>query len=230
MPGRNHPAAGSPNPAEDREFRRALQRHVEHLAATLRYVDPAAHRPSGHAEPQRREQIAAAWVYLSSIAVWAEDHGLVMPLLRDHPRRVIRNRASSLLWLGRAFQQLAVHPATQWLMHPGYNPMLWAGTPSPGAASDLIDRWARQAPSLAYPSTGGQPASITGWPIGDLLQLLSPQRRKGHALVQSPHFVADLILDETLVPAADTFRDEPLRLIDPAAGTGHFLIRAVDYL
>lgn len=106
MPGRTHQAAGSPNPAEDREFRRALQRHVEHLAATVRYADPAAHRPSGHAEAQRREQIAAAWVYLSSIAVWAEDHGLVMPLLRDHPRGVIRNRASSLLWLGRAFGQL----------------------------------------------------------------------------------------------------------------------------
>ena len=61
--------------------------------------------------------------------------------------------------------------------------------------------------------------------------MLSPQRRTRHALVQTPHFVADLILDETLVPAADTFRDEqPLRLIDPAAGTGHFLIRAVDYL
>jgi hypothetical protein len=230
MPDHPHQAARSPNPADDREFRRTLQRHVEHLAATVRYADPSAHRPSGHAEPQHREQIAAAWVYLSSIAVWAEDHDLVMPLLRDHPRGVIRNQASSLLWLGRAFEQLTVHPATQWLMHPGYNPMLWAGTPSPGAASDLIDWWATRAPSLAYPSTGGHPASITGWPIGDLLQLLSPQRRKGHALVQTPHFVADLILDQTLVPAADTFRDEPLRLIDPAAGTGHFLIRAVDYL
>jgi hypothetical protein len=41
----------------------------------------------------------------------------------------------------------------------------------------------------------------------------------------------DFILDRTLVPAADTFRDEkPLRLIDPAGGTGNFLIRAVDYL
>lgn len=231
MPDHPNQAASSPNPVDDREFRRALQRHIEHLAATVRYADPAAHQPSGHAEPQHREQIAAAWVYLSSIAVWAEDHGLVMPLLRDHPRGVIRNRASSLVWLGRAFGQLAVHPATQWLMHPSYNPMLWAGTPSPGAASDLIDWWATRAPSLAYPPTGGHPASITGWPIGDLLQLLSPQRRKGHALVQTPHFVADLILDETLVPAADTFRDEePLRLIDPAAGTGHFLLRAVDYL
>jgi hypothetical protein len=168
---------------------------------------------------------------MSCVAVWAEDHALVAPLLRRDPPHATRNRASSLLWLARAFQQLAVHPATQWLLHPDYQPLLWAGAPSPDAAADLIDWWASQAPSLAYPSVDGQPASITGWPIGDLLQVLSPQRRKRHALVQTPHFVADLILDETLVPAADTFRDENmLRLIDPAAGTGHFLVRAVDYL
>lgn len=33
------------------------------------------------------------------------------------------------------------------------------------------------------------------------------------------------------MPAVDAFRDEPvIRLVDPTAGTGHFLIRAVDYL
>ncbi len=227
---RTRRAAAPPNPADDRVFRWALQRHVQQLAATITYTDPQADRPRGHAEQDYRERIAAAWVYLSCVAVWAEDHGLVVPLLRHNPRGVIRNRASSPLWLGRAFGQLTVHPATQWLMHPGYNRMLWAGTPSPGACADLIDWWATQAPSLAYPATGGHPASITGWPIGDLLSELSPQRRTGNALVQTPRFVADLILDETLVPAADTFRDQPLRLIDPAAGTGHFLIRAVDYL
>ncbi len=208
---RTRRAAAPPNPADDRVFRWALQRHVQQLAATITYTDPQADRPRGHAEQDYRERIAAAWVYLSCVAVWAEDHGLVVPLLRHNPRGVIRNRASSPLWLGRAFGQLTVHPATQWLMHPGYNRMLWAGTPSPGACADLIDWWATQAPSLAYPATGGHPASITGWPIGDLLSELSPQRRKRNALVQTPRFVADLILDETLVPAADTFRDEPLR-------------------
>ena len=224
------PEPVSPNPADQPTFRRALLGLVDQLAGTVTYRDNDDPRSTGYGELQHRQAIAAAWVYLSCVAVWAEDLGLVMPLLRHHPRGVIRNRASSLLWLGRAFQQLTVHPATQWMLHPGYNPLLWAGAPSPAACADLIDWWATQAPSLAYPSTGGYPASITGWPIGDLLQVLSPQRRTGHALVQTPHFVADFILDETLVPAADTVRDEPLRLIDPAAGTGHFLIRAVDYL
>jgi hypothetical protein len=229
----NHRRSATPNPADDRAFRRALLRHVDRLAATITHRDttPDRDRPTGHADAQHGERIAAAWVYLSCVAVWAEDHGLVLPLLRSGPPGVVRNQASSLLWLGRAFGQLAMHPSTQWLLHPRYQPDLWAGSPSPQAASDLIDWWATEAPSLSYPSTGGYPPSITGWPIGDLLTVLSPQRRTNHALVQTPHFVADFILDRTLVPAADEFRDEPLlRLIDPACGTGHFLIRAVDYL
>jgi len=134
-PGRR--ATASPNPADDPGFRRVLHGHVEHLAATVTYTDraPTGRRPAprGHVERQHRERTAAAWVYLSCVAVRAEDHGLVPPLLRQHPRGVIRNRASSVLWLGRAFGQLTVHPATQWLMYPGYNRMLWAGTPTAGA-------------------------------------------------------------------------------------------------
>jgi hypothetical protein len=228
-PGRD-PARLSLNPADRPAFRRTLLRFVDDLASTVTSRGDDADRPRGHAE-QYRQDIAAAWVYLSTVAVWAEDHGLVPALIRSGPPGVVRNRESGALRLGRAFQQLAVHPASQWLLHPAYNPMLWAGTPSPSACTALIDWWASEASTLSYPSVRGYPASITGWPIGDLLQHLSPQRRSRHALVQTPHFVADLILDRTLIPAAAEFRDEvPLRLVDPTCGTGHFLIRAVDYL
>jgi len=218
------PARVSLNPADRPAFRRTLLRFVDHLASTVS-------SRGDDADQQHRQDIAAAWVYVSAVAVWVEDHGLVPPLIRSGPPGLVRNRASGALWLGRAFQQLAVHPATQWLLHPAYNPMLWAGTPSPSACTALIDWWASEAPTLSYPSVSGYPASITGWPIGDLLQHLSPHRRSRHALVQTPHFVADLILDRTLIPAAAKFSDEvPLRLVDPTCGTGHFLIRAVDYL
>jgi hypothetical protein len=124
-----------------------------------------------------------------------------------------------------------VHPGTQWLIHPAYQPALWAGVPSPKACTQLIDWWANQAPSLAYPAGDSTPGSISGWPIGDLLPVLHDHLRAGNALVQTPSWVADLILDLTLIPAVDTFRDEHLvRTIDPACGTGHFLIRAIDYL
>ena len=95
-----------PNPADRPAFRRDLQRLVDQLAGTVTYANTDDPRPTGYSEVQHRQAIAAAWVYLSSVAVWAEDHGLVMPLLRANPRGIVRNRASSLLWLGRAFQQL----------------------------------------------------------------------------------------------------------------------------
>lgn len=228
---RTCPAGGSPNPADSREFRRQLHHHVQALATSVQFrqshTPPATERDAR----QQREQIAAAWVYLSCVAAWAEDHGLVRPLLRRNPDGLTRTPDSGLLWLARAFQQLAVHPSTQWLMHPGYQPMLWAGAPSPAACTTLIDWWAGPASSLAYPASHGYPPSITGWPIGDLLGVLSPDRRARHALVQTPHFVAELILDRTLIRAADDFRDERLlRTVDPACGTGHFLILAADYL
>jgi predicted helicase len=47
------------------------------------------------------------------------------------------------------------------------------------------------------------------------------------ALVQTPWWVCDFILDLTLLPAAETFLDQTLRTIDPCCGTGHFLIRKI---
>jgi len=221
------------NPADDRAFRRQLLQHVETLAPTVT-LNPKPSTPT--AAPTRRtgdarRAVAAAWVYMSCIAAWAEDHHLVRPLLRRSPDRITRTPSSGAIWLGRAFEQLGCHPATQWLLHPAYQPALWAGAPNSVACTALIDWWASDAPSLAYPAVGTAPGSITGWPIGDLLPVLHDDRRAANALVQTPHWVADLILDKTLVPAVDEFRHERLvRTIDPACGTGHFLIRAVDYL
>jgi hypothetical protein len=221
------------NPADDRAFRRRLLQQVDTLAQTVT-LRPDLAAPSLTEDRHGRDAqraVAAAWVYMSCIVAWAEDHDLVRPLLRRSPDGLTRTPASGTVWLGRAFEQLARHPATQWLMHPAYQPALWAGTPSPSACNGLIDWWANQAPSLAYPGTGTTPGSITGWPIGDLLPVIHDDRRARNALVQTPYWVADLILDDTLMPAVDEFRHEPLvRTIDPACGTGHFLIRAVDYL
>jgi hypothetical protein len=232
MTARHSPhGSGTPNPADDRGFLRALRKRVDALAPTVTLAGQHAADLSALGKLEHQKAVASAWVYMSCLGAWAQDHHLVEPLLRSSPPGLARNTASAPLWLGRAFEALTRHPATQWLLHPRYNPMLWAGTPSATACHDLINWWAIEAPSLAWPDHDDYPASITGWAIGDLLQVLSTERRTGNALVQTPHFIADFILDRTLPPAADTFRHEPLlRLIDPAGGTGHFLIRAADYL
>ena len=62
--------------------------------------------------------------------------------------------------------------------------------------------------------------------LGDLYQDLSEAARKKYALLQTPDFVEEFILDRTLTPALDEFGLEAVRLIDPTCGSGHFLLGA----
>ncbi|MFO7905470.1 MAG: BREX-2 system adenine-specific DNA-methyltransferase PglX [Pirellulaceae bacterium] len=62
--------------------------------------------------------------------------------------------------------------------------------------------------------------------LGDLYQDLSQAARKKYALLQTPEFVEEFILDRTLDPALDEFGLEGFKMIDPACGSGHFLLGA----
>ena len=60
--------------------------------------------------------------------------------------------------------------------------------------------------------------------LGDLYQELSERAKKKYALLQTPVFVEEFILDRTLTPAIDEFGLEKVRMIDPTCGSGHFLL------
>ena len=62
--------------------------------------------------------------------------------------------------------------------------------------------------------------------LGDLYQDLSERARKKYALLQTPVFVEEFILDRTLNPAIDEFGLDEVRMIDPTCGSGHFLLGA----
>jgi hypothetical protein len=67
----------------------------------------------------------------------------------------------------------------------------------------------------------------SGWDtrfLGDLYQDLSEAARKKFALLQTPEFVEEFILDRTLDPALDEFGLIAFRMIDPACGSGHFVL------
>lgn len=64
------------------------------------------------------------------------------------------------------------------------------------------------------------------WHLGERLQAEREDLRKGNALVQSPDFVVDFILDRTLTPALEEFGLPFTTLIDPACGAGNFLTAA----
>ncbi len=96
---------------------------------------------------------------------------------------------------------------------------------SPDAAKDIllpffqkIDAWSG---ALVHDFT--DPSLDTRF-LGDLYQDLSEAARKKYALLQTPVFVEEFILERTLVPAVETFGLDKVRMIDPACGSGHFLL------
>jgi hypothetical protein len=185
-----------------------------------------------HTDFEAARPAAVAWVFYTVLVAWAQDHELIDPWLRKSGTEALDAALVAGLaptgYLATAFASLAVHPATACLLDPRYSD-LTAATPGEEEALALIEWW-MTAPSLKYDVDSG-PESITGWLPGDLLQALSAERRKQFAFVQTPWWVADFLLDRTLVPAVSEFRDEPvIRSIDPTCGTGHIMARTVDYL
>ena len=225
-PAGNSPKAAAVNRVDDVSFTRplvrALRQHVKAAAASMPDLAPDV-----------RWRAAVAWVYTSALVAWAEDHDLVDPFLRVGARQLREAflglpGADMRTWLAGSYASLAVHPSTRCLIDPRWT-SLHEGMPSEDACRALVAWWSDGAPSLAYECETG-PASITGWLVGDLLQALSDTRREGNALCQTPWWIADGIIDRTLIPAAREFRkEEALPAIDPTCGTGHFLIRLVDY-
>ncbi|WP_205327608.1 hypothetical protein [Glycomyces sp. YM15] len=210
-----------------RPLAKALTGHVDAFQRSM--AGPA----SVHGALEAARPAAVAWVYYTVLIAWAEDHGLIDPWLRkeavDARDAVLAGGIPPTGWIAMGIGKLTVHPATWCLLDPRYSE-LRAGTPGETEALALLDWWAAEAPSLRYDVDKG-PASITGWLPGDLLQALSAERRKQFAFCQTPWWVADFLLDRTLVPAVDEFRHEPvIRSIDPTCGTGHILARTVDYL
>ena len=106
-----------------------------------------------------------------------------------------------------------------------HNP-LWAFGSQATARRLLIEFWQRIDPAtgaLAHDFT--DPALDTRF-LGDLYQDLSEAARKKYALLQTPEFVEEFILDRTLTPAIEEFGLAEVRLIDPTCGSGHFLLGA----
>ena len=116
-------------------------------------------------------------------------------------------------------------PAAREVFDERHNP-LWSLGPSGDGARRLLRFWQRVEPdtgALAHDFT--DPHWNTRF-LGDLYQDLSEAAKKKYALLQTPEFVEEFILDRTLIPAIAEFGYRELRLIDPTCGSGHFLLGA----
>lgn len=223
------------NPVDDTRFTRplikALRSHVDAFTHDLAEQAGHEHGRRSYTDQETLRPCAVSWVYYSVLVAWAADHKLIAPWWSKRGVEGAQQLGlSPREHLKAAYGCLITHPATECLGDARYS-QLAEGTPSDQVCAELITWWRDHAPSLAWQTPDAGPRSIDGWLAGDLLQALSIERNKTFALAQTPWWVADFIIDHTLIPAAAEFRDEPvLRTVDPAAGTGHFLIRMVDYL
>ena len=138
---------------------------------------------------------------------------------RDHPTATYRD------YLLHCFSSVARLPALAKLYDRRHNPV-WRLGISGDAARDLLWFW-----RLVNPDTNLLHHDFTDptWDtrfLGDLYQDLSEDAKKRYALLQTPVFVEEFILERTLTPALEEFGLADTRLIDPACGSGHFLLGA----
>jgi hypothetical protein len=186
-------------------------------------------------------QAAVAWVLGTVFVRFCEDNGLLPePFLagpgdrlvlaeeaeaqffRDHPDKTLRD------WLHQGFDAIGGTQAGKSLFDKRHNP-LYQLPMTHDVAKELISFWRRRT------EQGGLVHSFRDelWDtrfLGDLYQDLSEYAKKTYALLQTPEFVEEFILDLTLPPAIDEFGHDQVKMIDPTCGSGHFVLGAFDRL
>lgn len=130
---------------------------------------------------------------------------------------------SDTQYLMAVFAEAAKLPGLAGLYDSNHNPMF--RLPLSGDGAMALIRFFREV----QPDTGELSHDFTdrAWGtrfLGDLYQDLSDEARKRYALLQTPDFVEEWILDRTLDPAIGEFGHEQVTMIDPACGSGHFLL------
>ncbi|MCV7491022.1 BREX-2 system adenine-specific DNA-methyltransferase PglX [Micrococcus luteus] len=187
----------------------------------------------------RVTQVAVSWVLTTVFVRFCEDNALVRPVwisgpesrrqeavdgqlayFREHPEETDRE------WLKQAFRHLAQLPATRELVEDA--PYRWLEV-SGATAERIIAFWRERDDSGAQVRDLADPELSTRF-LGDLYQDLSEHAKKTFALLQTPVFVEEFILDRTLEPALEERPLEGFRLIDPTCGSGHFLLGAFSRL
>lgn len=136
---------------------------------------------------------------------------------RAHPLQSDRD------YLLAAFREAGTLPGLRTFFDEAHNPVFRLGI-SGDAAMALRQFWQQVGTDTGLLLRDfTDPAWNTRF-LGDLYQDLSEATRKRYALLQTPEFVEEFILDRTLTPAIRTFGFREARMIDPTCGSGHFLL------
>lgn len=197
---------------------------------------------------ERVTQVAVAWVLGTVFVRFSEDNGLIAEPYITAPtvagREVAQARYEEYVdkgedptyrgWLETAFAELGAGPAGRLLFDRRHNPLFQIPLSHEGAGA-LLAFWRSENGengTLVHDFTDPLEEDgdgTKGWDtrfLGDLYQDLSVAARKTYALLQTPEFVEEFILDRTMKPALREFGFEDLKMIDPTCGSGHFVLGA----
>jgi hypothetical protein len=184
------------------------------------------------------DQVAVAWVLACVFVRFMEDNHLIDEcwLAGEKERRKVAEDTHELFfrkhphdtdreYFHHVFHEVGKIPAASELFAEGKTP-LWAVAPSGDAAMKLLAFWREIEPESGHLKRSFEVEEGDTRFLGDLYQELSEKAKEKYALLQTPVFVEEFILDRTLNPAIDEFGLEKVRLIDPTCGSGHFLLGA----
>ncbi len=219
----------------------------EHLAASVdaEYAKALSANRTGLSKLDWVEgwiaQGAVGWVLGCVFVRFCEDNGLVdeprlsgpgnrLALAKDHRSAyLVSNPAhDDRHWLRHVFTAYAALPGTSGIFGPA-NPV-WLLAPTADGGREITEFWWTLAADRNEVRFEFTDPDLTTRFLGDLYQDLSDHAKKTFALLQTPIFVEEFILDRTLDPAVETFGVAEVRLIDPTCGSGHFLLGAFDRL
>ncbi len=182
-------------------------------------------------------QAAVHWLLMGVFIRFLEDNGLVerpwltcadparRALAQDRHETYFRQHPgeSDREYLLAAYCEVGTLPAMGALFDERHNPLFRLAVSGDGAMA-ILGFWQKINPDtgvLVHDFT--DPEWSTRF-LGDLYQDLSEAAQKKFALLQTPEFVEEFILDRTLTPAIAEFGYKEVRLIDPTCGSGHFLL------
>jgi hypothetical protein len=181
---------------------------------------------------EQLDQAAVAWLLGTVLVrfcevndlvsgVWlAGRDGCVDAAVQAQTAYFIKNPAhNDRHWIMVAFSYLRDLRATA-AIFDNRNPV-WRFPISGDAATHLLDFWRQGAASRCIADS-----RLDTQFLGDLYQDLSQEARKRYALLQTPKFVVEFILDLTLTASMAEFGLEETSVIDPTCGSGHFLLGA----
>ena len=215
------------------EIAEVLRGEYERARAAKRTADTY-----GEWREDRITQAAVAWVLSCVFVRFLEDNDLISQprvagpgeRLRDardahqhyflsHPRDTDREYLLSI------FDELAASPGTSGIFGP-HNALReipnWLSGDKAREVIQFFQKIDANTGLIIHDFT--DPAWDTRF-LGDLYQDLSAYARSRYALLQTPHFIEQFLLDRTLEPAIDEFGlTDSFKMIDPACGSGHLVL------